>query len=361
MLITTNAALAELADRLGQSPEFGVDIEFERQSTYFPKLCLLQFATAQSAWCVDPLAPDLDLTVLRKPLCDPTIVKLFHSARQDLEVFWWLWEELPSPVFDTQIAAAFLGFDLQIGLTSLVKACLEIELPPSEARSDWRRRPLSSEQLAYAAADVAHLCALGTELRQRLNTAGRTAWHQAQCAELLAPDLYAPSLDSVWKRVKGSGRQNGLALGRLQALASWREQLARERDRPRQWILNDESLVTIAERNPSSVSSLQAIDGIPKKLIRASGAELVSVVQDVTDAPEIDSSSTRLGRAEREEAKKLLGSIRALAEASEIAPGLLATRREVERYVATRDREHLLRDWRHDLIADLLDPTGIEV
>lgn len=355
--VDTPDKLNELCAALQDAPVIALDTEFVREKTYYARPCLIQLATDAVIACVDPLAlPELD--PLLEILVAPERVKVLHAARQDLEIFHDLWQQIPAPVFDTQIAAALLGYSDQIGYASLVHKLLGVELDKSATRTDWSQRPLSERQLAYAAADVHYLLQMYPLLRQQLAQKQRLSWLEEECRKLVEPDLYRTSPDTAWHRVKGSAGLSPPQLAILQALAAWREQRARQRDKPRKWILSDEALLALASQAPANLAALQGIDAIPASVSKNSGAELLAVIETARQLPpEAWPDSSLLQRLEGAQLKlvsRLMKQVRQFAEREHINPGSLATRKDIEKLVRGKRELPLLQGWRKQIIGDAL-------
>ena len=240
LYIDTADALDSFCGMLRAADWIVLDTEFLREKTYYPKLCLLQVATPDSVACIDPLALD-ELTPLLEILFDEGITKVMHSGRQDMEIFYHLAGKLPSPVFDTQIAALMLGYPEQVGYASLVKGELGIELDKLHTRADWTQRPLSDDQIQYAADDVIYLVEIYQRLSEKLATLGRRDWLLEDFQRLTDADLYDNPPADAWQKVKGGNRLRGDSLSIMQALAGWREQVAQQKNRPKGWILRDDA------------------------------------------------------------------------------------------------------------------------
>ncbi|RYG17014.1 MAG: ribonuclease D, partial [Caulobacteraceae bacterium] len=237
--ITTTADLKAFCARLKNAPFIAVDTEFMRETTYWPKLCLIQAASAQEGACIDPLADGIDLEPFLDLLRDEAIDKVFHACRQDVEIFNNL-GAMPHPIFDTQVAAMAAGYGEQVAYDALVRSMLKIDIDKSSRFTDWARRPLSDSQLSYALADVTHLAALYPKLRANLETAGRLSWVTGEMQGLNDPALYDSSPENAWKRLKPRKTQSKY-LSVFKAVAAWREVTAQQRDQPRSRILKDEA------------------------------------------------------------------------------------------------------------------------
>ena len=280
--IDSAEGLADLCTQLQGCDWLAVDTEFERTRTYYPELCLVQVAHAEQTVLIDPLIIE-DLSSLYELLYSPSIIKVFHAARQDLEIFFHVRGEIPQPVFDTQIAAGLLGYDPQSGYANLVRELLDIELPKTQTRTDWKRRPLNKRQLEYAADDVIYLRDLYAILRNRLNAAGKLQHLQQECTALSDPYIYEPDPGLMWKKIKAAKKLQGSVLERLKKLAAWREITARAENQPRKWILKDQSLLELAKQIPDSREELSHIPGMNKRIIQQHGNALLQIISTVND------------------------------------------------------------------------------
>lgn len=356
--IATDAELTASLQAFASSPFIALDTEFMRESTYFPKLCLLQLATLEHCAIVDPLGA-LELLPLWRFLAQPSRVKVLHAARQDLEVLSLAGGDslLNGPFFDTQIAAGLLGAPAQVGFGTLVAEKLEHSLPKGHTRTDWTRRPLSPEQLEYAADDVRYLAPLYLKLRDELEQAQRAVWEQEESAELSQPALYRTDPDAAWRRLKGLDRLTPAQRATAKLLAEWRERLAVEHDKPRGWILADEALRFVAERLPTSLAELEKIRSLPPGTLRKHGEALLQLVQQGLQAPIDDPVNTfRPTLEQTAKVTRLMSGVRHRAQELNVSPELLATRRDLEQLVFFDRREHLTRGWRQAAIgAKLLE------
>lgn len=260
--ITTTDDLVAFCDRLKGQPFITVDTEFMRETTYWPKLCLIQAASANDAAIIDPLAEGLDLEPFLDLLRDPDILKVFHAARQDVEIFVKL-GAMPRPMFDTQVAAMAAGFGDQVSYESLVRQTLRQEVDKGSRFTDWARRPLSDAQLTYALGDVTHLAALYPKLRDRLAKEGRLDWVMAEMEDLTDPTVYDTDPENAWKRLKPK-KYSAKYLAVFKAAAVWRERAAQERDQPRGRILKDEAIDELATQAPTDVDAFNRMRSIPK-------------------------------------------------------------------------------------------------
>jgi len=263
-LITTMDDLAAFCDRLETAEFVTVDTEFMRETTYRPILCVIQIAGPDEAFAIDALAPDLNLDPVYKLFDNPDIVKVFHAARQDLEIFYSLSDRLPSPLFDTQIAAMVCGFGDSIGYQQLIAKLCKTHIDKGSRFSDWSLRPLSAKQIDYAISDVTHLQEAYQKLHQKLIENGREPWIAEEMDILKSPDTYRSDPENAFRRIKArSVTPRFLAI--LQRLAAWREREAERRDVPRNRIVKDDTLVDIAHQKPATARELGKTRGISSK------------------------------------------------------------------------------------------------
>jgi ribonuclease D len=351
--IDTPSALVELCAELRDNPWFTLDTEFLREKTYYPGLCLLQVATPELVACVDPLALE-DLSPLLDVIYDAGIVKVMHAARQDMEIFYHLRSALPSPVFDTQIAALLLGFPDQIGYGNLVRETLGIEIEKLHTRTDWSRRPLSEAQIRYAAEDVFYLAQVYRHLIEKLTELERLDWLSEDFARLTQVELYSNDPAQAWLKVRGASRLKGAGLAVLQALAGWRETLARELDRPRGWLLRDDDLVEISRHQPRTLEALGDIRGLNERFVARHGARLLALIAEArqrTPHP-LPSIGQRLRLTPMQEAlvDALMAVVRASAAEHTLNPAVLASRKQLEQLACGAQDSEVLHGWRGRLV-----------
>jgi ribonuclease D len=283
--ITTTADLEAFCNRLKGQEFVAVDTEFMRETTYWPKLCLIQAATPTAEAVIDPLADDIDLEPFLEILRDPSILKVFHAARQDVEIFNNL-KAMPKPLFDTQVAGMAAGFGEQIAYDALVRQMLKIELDKSSRFTDWARRPLSEAQLTYALADVTHLARLYPMLHARLESEGRYAWVADDMKGLTDPANYDVEPENAWKRPKPR-RHTAKYLAIFRGVAAWRERTAQLRDQPRGRILKDEAIDEIATQGPTDPEALERLRSVPKGFSGSRfGPELLAAIRESLRDPE---------------------------------------------------------------------------
>lgn len=351
LYIDNPESLVELCGHLQHTPWLALDTEFVREKTYFPQLCLIQIANAELVACVDPLALS-DLEPLIKLIYNSSIVKVFHAAYQDLEIFYHLRGNLPAPVFDTQIAAALLGQGEQVSYASLVKTVLGVELDKSEARTDWTQRPLLPAQLSYAANDVRYLGAVYLHQQAELARLERMEWLTEDFAALSRIDCYAPAPQLLWRRINGSQRLQGVQLAVLRSLAIWREEKARSLNRPRKWILRDDILVELARRMPKSVEQLKRVRGLESKALERYGDTLLDVITLACSEPQQNwPSKSSLRPRLRPEQEALVDAMMALVRLrgaqQKVSPHCLANRKDLENLLVDTNADlPLLHGWR---------------
>lgn len=284
-LITTTAELAAFCKSLSDEPYVTVDTEFIRESTYWPELCLVQLGGSNQASCVDPLADGMDLTPLFDLMADKNVLKVFHAARQDLEIFQKLAGELPTPIFDTQVAAMVCGFGDSVGYENLVSKLTQARVDKGSRFTDWKLRPLSDKQIKYALSDVTHLRPCYEILAGKLEMSGRKMWVEEEMFILEDPNTYLVDPEDAYKRIKTRGAK-GRQLAVLQKVAAWREEQAKSRDMPRNRVLRDEALLEISHRAPKSVDDLAKTRGLGRRLAESSGGQsLLKAIREGADAP----------------------------------------------------------------------------
>jgi len=342
-------ALKDFVDRIRGADWLAVDTEFIREDSYWPELCLIQVAAGDHLACIDPLAlKGDDMEPLRQLMMDPAVLKVFHAARQDLEVFHHEWGVLPQPVFDTQIAASMLGHGDQVGYANLVQSLCEVELAKGHTRTDWRARPLPPEAVEYAADDVRYLGPVYEQLIQALQASGRVDWLKEEFEQLTREELYLPDPDNAWKRVKGHRKLRPRQLAVLASLAQWREEEAVARNRPRRWIIKDQALVDLARRPPAKVADMADMRDIPPRVMEKHGQTLVARAQAGREQtpPAAPSQSARLTPHQEAQVDALMALLRARCAEHEMSPAQVATRKHLEALLGGDRDLPLLRGWR---------------
>ena len=355
--ITANAELQAFCARLAKAPFIAVDTEFMRETTYWPKLCLIQAAGPDLAAVIDPLAEGLDMQPFLKLMADPKIEKVFHAARQDVEIFNNL-GVIPKPLFDTQIAGMAAGFGEQIAYDAIVRQMLRIELDKSSRFTDWSRRPLSQAQLDYALADVVHLAALYPMLLDRLKREGRLAWVEEEMDDLIDPSNYDMEPTNAWKRLKPR-RHTAKYMSVFKAVAAWRERTAQTRDQPRGRILKDDAIDEIATQTPMDVEALNRLRSAPKGFGGSRfGPELLEVIREAVIHPDASGPVTERpksgpsqGAGAVVELLKVL--LKARAEDAGVASKLIATVSDLEKIAMDDNADAAaLQGWRREAFGE---------
>lgn len=360
--IDTHTALNEFCDQIRDSQWLAIDTEFIREKTYYPRFCLLQVCNGEVAACIDPLSID-DLSPILDILYREDIVKVLHAAHQDLEIFYHLWDRVPKPIFDTQLAAAITGYGDQMGYAKLVHKVLHINLEKDQARTDWSQRPLDKAQLKYAINDVIHLGEVYTQLHDKLVKSKRTDWLDAEYAHFASPSTYKIEADHAWKKVKGRQHLKGVQYAVLQKLAAWRESRAIATDRPRRWILKDEVLVDMARRMPAKTQQLQRIRGLEEGQIKKHGDLLLDLIQQARQMPE-DSwpgdiiPTRKLNATEEALADLMMCCLRLLADRHDITAAALAGKKDLEKLITGDTSTPLMQGWRKKIAGDTLQQVA---
>ena len=357
LTIENEEDLAKLCEQLKGSNWLAVDTEFERIKTYYPELCLIQVANADVAAIIDTIAIT-NLDAFFEILYDESITKVFHSAHQDLEIFLNLKGSVPTPVFDTQIAAPLLGYAEQIGYAKLVKQTSGVELSKAFTRSDWKFRPLNKGQLEYAINDVIYLGLIYVEFVEKLEKLNRSSWLVKDFSALADPDRYQPDPEHVWKKIREAKKLKGEKLAVLQKLAAWREVTARQENRPRNWLIKDDAIVDMAQLLPEDMSELSRIKNLQDRFLNKHGEILLGIIRIArNNSPEpLVEVARRVKLTGQEEAMvdALSIIVRLQAEIHEMNPNTLASRKELQAFVQNQNESVLLSDWRKSLIGDSL-------
>ncbi len=336
-LIEDSAVLEQVLAEHAGATAVAVDTEFMRRSTFYPQVALLQLCFDDSAWLIDPLALE-DIAALIDLMEDRSIVKVLHSPSEDLEVFIQWLGVLPQPLFDTQRAAALLDRGFGLGYRALVDAVCGVDLPKDETRSDWLQRPLSRAQCQYAAQDVLYLLAVYRELRAACEAAGKLDWVLADGDDAVAAQLAEP--EPYYLRIKNAWKLNPRQLGALAAISQWREKTARERDKPRSWVVADADCLQIARALPDSQEQLRAAVELPPAAQRRYADDLLEVLAAQRELPDEAMPAVLppppAGR-ERDLAKRLKQAARDIAASLQVAPEILLSSRDYDALVRMAD------------------------
>jgi ribonuclease D len=355
-LLTTTEALVSACDRLSAHSFVTIDTEFLRETTYYPKLCLIQMAGPDDAFLVDPLAPGLGLDPFLALMADRRVVKVFHSARQDLEIVWNLGRLLPEPLFDTQVAAMVCGYGDSVSYEQLAHDLAQARIDKSSRFTDWSRRPLTDAQLAYALSDVTHLVQVYERLSAQLAANGRTGWLAEEMAILASPETYRLDPETAWCRLAGRLRKSR-EIGVLMEVAAWREREAQGRDVPRGRIMKDDGLVDIAVSAPRTAEALGRLRSIPNGFERSrSAADILAAVErgltrDPATIPIPQRTRTRANTGAIVDLLKVL--LKAVAEAEGVAPKIIATVDDLEAIAASDEADvGPMHGWRRSLFGE---------
>lgn len=353
-LITTPHDLGEFCQRLSQHDFVAVDTEFIREQTFWPKLCLIQLAGPGDEAIVDPLAPGMDLASFYELMANDRVAKVFHAARQDVEIVWTQAHLIPHPIFDTQVAAMVCGFGESVSYVNLVKQITGRDLDKTSRFTDWARRPLTDKQLVYALGDVTHLRDIYKRLKAELEATGRLNWLDEEMAELMDARTYETRPEDAWRRLKLRVKnRKGLAV--LIELAAWRERAAQAQDVPRNRVLRDEALYDIASHAPSEVAQLSQLRSLSEGFARSARAkEIVEAVKrglsrDMKTVPQLREGAGL--PAEKTATVELLRVLlKACAARNKVAPRLIADSEDLERLAVEEEPDvPALKGWRYEL------------
>jgi ribonuclease D len=361
-LITDTETLRTLCERLAKSDFVCVDTEFMRENTYWPELCLIQLGNNEEAAAVDPLAPGIDLAPLWELMCNnENVLKVFHAGGQDVEIVYNFTGKTPHPIFDTQIAMMAISQSEQIGYANLVETWMGLTIDKGARFTDWSRRPLTERQIEYAIGDVTHLATIFPRILKKLIKTGRGIWLDAEMEKLADPANYANNADLAWRRIRSPGR-NPQVLGRLKALAAWREAEAQHKNIPRGRIVRDETLADIASHPPKSQADLAKVRGLSQAWRDNDiGKRLMKCLEKAEplpkeEMPEKTGHGAPLGKegALVADLLKLLLKIR--AREIDIAARLLTRADEMEALAAGVRDLPILQGWRYEIFGkDALD------
>ena len=356
-VVTDTDALAALCDRLAREEFVTVDTEFMRERTYYPELCLVQLAGEREVAVIDTISDRLDLAPLGELLANPAVTKVFHAARQDVEIFVQRFGAVPTPMFDTQVAAMVAGFGDQAGYDSLVSNLTGGSIDKAHRFSDWAARPLSPAQMTYAAADVTWLRLVYRRLLARLREEGRLSWVAEEMAILNNPKTYRIDPETAWERLKVRGN-NRRFLALVRTLASWREQEAQRINIPRQRLLKDETLMEIAAIAPTNAESLARARGISRGFAEGrTGSSLLDVVAETVALPEAKLPSVPRQRETAKPSAALVQLLKVLlmarCEENEVAPRLIASSDDIDRIASEAEPDvAALHGWRRTVFGD---------
>lgn len=339
-----------------------VDTEFMRSRTYFPIAGLFQVNDATANYLIDPTTID-DFSSFKAVLEDTSLVKVLHSCSEDLEVFHKSLGLVPNNLFDTQTAAAVLGYGFSVGFGNLCQGMFGVNLPKSETRSNWLQRPLSDAQLQYAAIDVEYLTAIAVRLMKEAQEAGRLMWVKEECDKLIDAFFEVQNIESAWLRNKSSWKLDERELQRFKELSRWRELKARERDVPRNRIVKDHVLISLAQQAPSEMAELNEVEGITPRMLSSDGSRLLELIEQANkaDAEELPARMPRpLPASAKDKIRRLREKVQAMAEQENVSAEILVRKKEYEDLVRRGTRDGVwalpesLQGWRKAMIGDLL-------
>ena len=355
-LITTSAELAAVCERMASHEFVTVDTEFLRETTYYPLLCVAQMATDDEAVVIDALAPGIDLSPFFKLMADEKVIKVFHAARQDIEIMWNMAKTIPHPIVDTQVAAMVLGYGDSISYDQLVQRITGDVLDKSNRFTDWTRRPLTDAQVTYALSDVTHLRAVYIKLAADLAKRNRANWVESEMGVLTSPETYRMDPDKAWERLKTRVRKPK-ELAVLMEVAAWREREAQTRDVPRSRVLKDDVVGDVATQMPTTIERLGQLRSLPKGFERSRwGEQIVEAVtrgleRDPKTLPRFERSRPAQNGAAIVELLKVL--LRMTSESHGVAAKVIATVDDLDRIAADDDADvPALKGWRRELFGE---------
>lgn len=358
-MIDTTAALEEACRLLAQSDFITIDTEFLRETTFWPELCLIQMASPEHEYIVDPMAKGLDLKPFFELMANPAVVKVFHAARQDIEIIFHLGDLIPHPIFDTQVAAMVCGFGDSVSYDQLVQKVKNVHIDKTSRFTDWSRRPLSEKQLDYALADVTHLRDVYLKLKGQLDAEGRAEWLTEEMAILESRETYDLPPEQAWQRLKMRLRKP-TELAVMQYVAAWREREARARNVPRSRVLKDDAIYEIAQQQPKDVEALGRLRTIPKGWERSSsGAAIIEQVNTALAMPKSEmphlERHTHAPEGTQSAVELLKVLLRLTSEKHGVASKVIANSDDLEKIAAEGEKAQVaaLQGWRKELFGDL--------
>ena len=355
--IDSNQMLAQFCARLTNATYCVIDTEFVRESTYYPELALIQIASGDQLACIDPLAIS-EFTPLAELLVEDSLLKVFHSSSQDLEILYQKFGQVPTPVFDTQLAAAVLGYNHQISYADLVQQITGVTLEKKHTRANWTRRPLSEDELDYAMDDVRYLLAVYETLSEKLESSRRYGWMEKDLRSMSDPASYQVDMVQLWKRLKGVQKLKGEKLQIASELVQWRETLAQRQNRPRRWIVKDETIVDIARQKPVDIEALSRIRDLSDKTVHRHGDKLLQIVANATQVdmsqwPQHDKQKS-LNKQQLALGDCLMALCRMIADQNQIALATLATRKDIDNLLINQKSSRLTQGWRFAMAGEQL-------
>ena len=355
--IDCSEQLAEFCGKIQNAGYCAIDTEFVREKTYYPILALIQIASEKHLACVDPLVID-NFEPLVSLIQNPNLIKVFHSPSQDIEVLFQQFSHMPQPIFDTQLAAAVLGYDHQIGYADLVNQITGVKLEKKHTRANWNRRPLSQDEIDYAMDDVRYLLPVYQTLKTELENKKRYAWIENDLIAMTSISNYQVETANLWRRLKGVQKLKGVELQIARYLCEWREQKAQQKNLPRRWIVKDDLIIDVARLKPSKLSDLDAIREVSEKFIQRYGDTLMRLVTTAQNTPPKDwpshEAKNSLSTHQQALGDCLMALCRVFAEDNQIALATLATRKDIDNLITNRKNSRLSQGWRFDMAGEKL-------
>jgi len=355
--IDSNEQLADFCSRIRNAEYCAIDTEFVREKTYYPILSLIQIASEEYMACIDPLVID-NFEPLVSLIQDPNLIKVFHSPSQDLEILYQKFSLMPQPIFDTQLAAAVLGYDYQIGYADLVDQIIGVKLEKKHTRANWNRRPLSQDEIDYAMDDVRYLLPVFQTLKTELEDNKRYAWIEKDLLAMTTISNYQIDTEDLWRRLKGVQKLKGVELQIARYLCRWREKTAQQKNLPRRWIVKDDLLIDVARLKPSKMDAFDSIRDINEKFIQRHGHTLLEIVATAQNTPASDwpqhTAKQSLSTHQQALGDCLMALCRVIAEDNKVALATLATRKDIDNLITNRKNSRLSQGWRFRMAGEEL-------
>jgi len=353
--IDTQEQLTHFVEVASQYDWIAIDTEFIREKTYYSDLSLIQIATETQLACIDPLAIE-DISVLKALLFNPKITKVLHAAHQDQEIFYNIFDEVPSPIFDTQIAAAVLGIGEQVGYAKLIESILGVTLAKTQSRTDWSRRPLSNKQLDYAIDDVRYLREAYPLIIQKLTQQNRLSWLSDDFKHYTQAETFNPKPQAMWRKIKGHQRLKPLPLTIVRDLAAWREEQAIKENRPRRWIITDDIIMDLAIQQPKDKQAITEMRGAGNQHQRNASIWL-KIIQSAQALPKSELLTlprfTKISKKQSIIIDLLMAAVKEQARIHNVPPALITSRKKLEKMLADK-KTQLPNDWRGKLVNEKL-------
>ncbi len=355
--IDSDTELARFCSALDAAAYCAIDTEFIRESTYYPELALIQVASDELIACIDPLAIT-DFAPFAELMVKDSLLKIFHSSSQDLEILYQKFGTVPAPVFDTQLAAAVLGYNHQVSYADLVQQVTGVQLEKKHTRANWLRRPLSRDELDYAMDDVRYLLAVYQDLNGRLESSRRRNWIEKDLQAMTNADNYEVDHDRLWKRLRGVQKLKGERLQIASELCRWREQVAQQQNRPRRWIVKDDTIIEIARQKPENIGALSRIPELSDKTVKRHGEKLLKLIveaasKDSAQWPQHDGIKS-LNSRQMALGDCLMALCRVISDSNNIALATLATRKDIDNLILNQKSSRLTQGWRFAMAGEQL-------